>query len=167
MRAGDELVDIIDETGVVVRQATRAEVRAEHLRHRAVFVVVLAADGGALLAHQRADWKDVWPSRFDIGFGGVLAAGESFAAGAARELGEEAGVVGIDLERIGAGAFDDGTVREHAEVFVTRSDGPFSFSDGEVIGTEWVRLDQLDGWIAAHEMCPDSVALVGPLLAAL
>jgi 8-oxo-dGTP pyrophosphatase MutT (NUDIX family) len=167
MGARDELVDVIDDAGSVIRRATRAEVRAGHLRHRAVFVVVLSSDGRSLLAHQRADWKDVWPSRFDIGFGGVLAAGESFADGAARELAEEAGVTGARLERIGQGSYDDGVVREHAEVFVTRSDGPFSFSDGEVIGTEWVPLDELEGWVAGHEMCPDSVALVGPLLTAL
>jgi 8-oxo-dGTP pyrophosphatase MutT (NUDIX family) len=165
--AAAEVVDVIDEHGVVVRHATRAEVRSSHLRHRTVFVVVLSSDGRRLLAHQRADWKDVWPSRFDLAFGGVLAAGETFADGARRELAEEAGLTGATLARLGEGRFDDGRVREHAEGFVTRSDGPFTFVDGEVVATEWVALDDLDRWIATHDVVPDSVAIVRPLLGPL
>jgi 8-oxo-dGTP pyrophosphatase MutT (NUDIX family) len=129
-----------------------------------VFVVVLSSDGRRLLTHQRADWKDVWPSRFDLAFGGVLAAGETFADGACRELAEEAGVAGVALTRLGEAAFDDGVVREHAEGYLTHHDGPFTFADGEVVGTEWVVLDDLDGWIAVHDVVPDSVAIVRPLL---
>jgi 8-oxo-dGTP pyrophosphatase MutT (NUDIX family) len=161
---GGELVDVIDEAGRVVRQATRAEVRRSHLRHRAVFIVVLSSDRRHVLTHQRAEWKDVWPSRHDVAFGGVLGAGESFADGARRELAEEAGLVGVALDRLGAGTYDDGVVHEQAEVFVTRHDGPFTFADGEVVGTEWVTVDGLDRWIAAHDVVPDSVVIVRPLL---
>src|SRR4029077_4333054 len=125
-----------------------------HLRHRAVFVAVRSVDGTQLLTHRRADWKDVWPGPHDMAFGGVLAAGESFADGAARELAEEAGLRGVALERLGAGSFDDGVVREQAEGFAARSDGPFAFADGEVVATEWVALDRLDGWIDAHDLVP-------------
>jgi 8-oxo-dGTP pyrophosphatase MutT (NUDIX family) len=159
-----ELVDVIDDGGVVVGQATRAEVRAGHLRHRTAFIAVVSTDGERLLTHQRADWKDVWPSRFDLAFGGVLAAGESFADAAVRELAEEAGLVGVPLEPLGAGRYDDGEVREHAEGYLARSDGPFTFADGEVVATEWVALADLDRWIAAHDLVPDSVAVVRPLL---
>jgi isopentenyldiphosphate isomerase len=163
--ASGELVDLVDEHGTVIGRGTRAEVRADHHWHRSVFIAVLSTDGAAVLTHQRADWKDVWPSRFDIAFGGVLAVGESFAEGAVRELAEEAGLMGVAFQRWGAGRFDDGEVREHAEVFAARSDGPFTFADGEVVATEWVPLDRLDAWVEGHDVCPDSLALVGRRLA--
>ncbi|MBI2705552.1 MAG: NUDIX domain-containing protein [Actinobacteria bacterium] len=163
---GGELVDVVDEHGAVVAQATRAEVRAGRLRHRCVFVLVLSLDGERLLVHQRADWKDVWPSRWDIAFGGVLLAGETFAAGAARELAEEVGVSGTPLELVGDGRYDDGAVSELAGVYRARSDGPFSFPDGEVVATEWVALDAIDEWRAGRLLCPDSVALALPLVGA-
>ena len=48
---------------------------------------------GAVLAHQRASWKDIWPSRWDLAFGGVCAVGEPWDDAASRELAEEAGIV--------------------------------------------------------------------------
>ena len=113
------------------------------------------------------DWKDVWPGRWDIGFGGVVGAGESFGTARGRELAEEAGIGGVDLELIAEGSYEDGTVRELAAVYGTRAAGPFTFTDGEVVGTDWVPLGVVDRWIGDHQVCPDSVALVGPLLGAL
>jgi 8-oxo-dGTP pyrophosphatase MutT (NUDIX family) len=164
--AADELVDVTDEQGVVLRTATRGEVRQHNLWHRSVFVVVLSGEGSALLVHQRADWKDVWPRRWDLAFGGVLDAGEDFVAAAQRELGEEAGltVTPQELQRLGPGRYADEQVREHAEVFAVRSDGPFTFPDGEVVDSRWVPLAGLDDWLGRRAVCPDTVAIVRPLL---
>jgi 8-oxo-dGTP pyrophosphatase MutT (NUDIX family) len=85
-----EWVEVLDERGKVVDVVPRAEMRSRNLRHRAVYVAVLAGD--RLLTHQRADWKDVWPSRWDVAFGGVCDVGETWPAAARRELAEEAGI---------------------------------------------------------------------------
>ena len=63
--------------GAVVRLATRAEMRAGNLRHRSVAVVVVTS-AGEVVAHRRADWKDVWPGRWDVCFGGVVGVGEDW-----------------------------------------------------------------------------------------
>ena len=162
--AGSEVVDVFDEHGRLVGTASRSEVRADRLWHRSVFIAVVSRDGRRVLAHQRAGWKDVWPGRWAVAFGGVLASGESYLEGARRELGEEAGLVGLDLRRLGAGRYDDGEVREHAEVFLVRCDGPVVAVDGEVVATAWVDLERLDGWLDDHTVCPDSERLVVPLL---
>ena len=83
--ASDELVEVVDEHGHVERLVTRAEMRAGNLRHRSVAVVVVTT-GGELVAHRRADWKDVWPGRGDVCFGGVTAVGEGWRTAASREL---------------------------------------------------------------------------------
>src|SRR5262245_33522173 len=108
MGASDELVEVVDEDGHVLRLVTRAEMRAGNLRHRSVGVVVVTA-AGELVAHRRAGWKDVWPGRWDVCFGGVAAVGETWAEAAARELAEEAGVTvaPADLRVLGDGDYKD------------------------------------------------------------
>src|SRR5215467_9574640 len=162
MSAADEPVEEVDAQGSAVRVVSRAEMRAGNLRHRAVYVLVL--DGaGRLLAHRRADWKDVWPGRWDVAFGGVAGVGEAPVDTARRELAEEAGVA-APLERLGGGSYEDAEVRVRGDVFLARTEGPFTFADGEVVETEWVALDDLAAWLAERSLCPDAVAIAVPLL---
>jgi len=157
-----EPVEELDALGKPLRVVTRAEMRAGNLRHRAVYVLVLDR-AGRLLAHRRADWKDVWPGRWDVAFGGVAGVGEAPLETARRELAEEAGVA-APLERLGEGRYEDGEVRVRGDVFLARSEGPFTFADGEVVETEWVAADELPAWLAARSLCPDSMAIALPLL---
>jgi len=145
-----------------VRVVSRADMRAGNLRHRAVYVLVVDA-GGRLLVHRRADWKDVWPARWDVAFGGVAAVGEAPAETARRELAEEAGVV-APLERLGEGTYEDAEVRVRGDVFLARCEGPFTFADGEVVETAWVAPADLPAWLAGRPVCPDSVTIALPLL---
>jgi 8-oxo-dGTP pyrophosphatase MutT (NUDIX family) len=165
---GDELVEVVDAEGVVERLATRAEMRAGNLRHRSVAVVVLTGLD-EVVAHRRADWKDVWPGRWDVCFGGVTGVGEDWRRAAARELAEEAGIE-VDpatLRELGRGDFTDEDVSAHARVYVVSHDGPFHPADGEVAELVLVPLVDLDAWLVDRELCPDSAALVVPLLAGL
>lgn len=163
MSTGGELVDVVDEDGRRVRVATRAEVRAENLWHRSVFVALLTR-ADEVWVHQRAEWKDLWPSRWDVAFGGVVDAGEGELDAAHRELGEEAGVGVDELEDLGAGRHEDDHVREIARVFLGRHDGPLDPADGEVVAVDKVPLRQLGAWVDRHAVVPDSAALVLPRL---
>jgi isopentenyldiphosphate isomerase len=164
--AGEELVDVVDEHGEAVGTCTRAEMRAGNLRHRTVAVVVETSTG-EIVTHRRAAWKDVWPSHWDIAFGGVVGAGESWRAAAVREVAEEAGVdvTPAALERLGGGSYGDDAVREVMEVFRVRHDGPVTCRDGEVVAVDTVARAALARWCAARAVVPDSLALVLPLLA--
>ncbi len=163
--AGQEVVDVLDDAGAVVGTATRAQIRAANLWHRSVFIAVVTS-AGEVVVHQRAAWKDVWPSRWDCCFGGVLDAGEGWDAAAVRELGEEAGVIvtAAALELLGEGRYEDAGVREIGRIYLVRSDGPFTYPDGEVAASAAVALAGLATWMDAHEVCPDSRALVLPRL---
>lgn len=163
--ASEELVEVVDEAGVVLDVVTRAEMRAGRLRHRCTYIVVVDLEE-RLVVHQRALWKDVWPGRWDVAFGGVVGVGEDWGQAALRELREEAGVE-AGLQEIGGGAYDDFDVSVLGRVYLARHDGPFTFPDGEVVQADRIPLDEVERWIAGRRLCPDSLTLAAGALAAL
>lgn len=163
---GDEMVDVVDPHDRVVRSVTRAEMRRERLRHRAVFVAV--TDGnGRLLVHRRAITKDVWPGWLDIAVGGVVASGESYDRAAERELAEEVGVSGVEVEALDGGvarAYDDEEVSLLGRCYLVTSSGPFVFRDGEVSEAWWMTRAEFEESRFRERFLPDSLALLLPLL---
>ena len=158
----DELVEVVDPDERVVEIVSRAEMRRRNLVHRATYVMVFDSQG-SLLAHQRASWKDIWPSRWDLAFGGVCGVGEPWAQAASRELTEEAGVVS-PLRELSNVAFESDETRVVGRLYETTHDGPFEFADGEVVDHCWVPLADLDEFVATHPLCDDTRAVVLPHL---
>ena len=158
--AGDEPVEVVDPDGAVERVVPRRVVRKGNLRHRATFVVVHNSRD-EVLVHQRAAWKDIWPSRWDLAFGGICGVGESWAEAAARELGEEAGLH-AEMVDLGPVRFESAETRAVGRVYVARHDGPGTFPDGEVVDHAWVPVAELAAWAETHELCDDSAAVVLP-----
>ena len=156
----DELVEEVDEDGSVLRVVTRAQMRAELLRHRCTYIGVIGTDG-RLLIHQRSADKEVYPSYWDVCAGGVCTAGESWDVSARRELGEELGIT-VPVEHLGAGTWEGGGASLVGHVYLARSDGPFRFDDGEVVQARFVDLDELDALLRSDAFCPDSVELALP-----
>ena len=160
--ADEELIDQLDAMGMVIGEVTRAEMRRANLLHRSVFVVV-RNDVDELLIHRRAAWKDLWPDAWDIAVSGVVAAGEAWELAAARELIEE---LGVSAERayLGEGSYEDDEVRVVARIYQARSEGPFDFSDNEIVEAVWVPIGDLREWLEGRQVCPDSMSLVLPRL---
>jgi isopentenyldiphosphate isomerase len=162
----DELVDEVDEQDRVIRVVSRRMMRAERLRHRAVFVAVM--DGsGRLLVHRRAPTKDLWPGWCDIAVGGVVGSGETYEHAARRELAEEVGVTDCSLEPIDGGvsqSYEDSEVRLIGRCFRVIHPGPFVFADGEVEDAWWVGVDEIDGWFEREQFLPDSLSLLWPVI---
>ena len=156
--AAVQLVEHVAHDGTVLEIVTRAEMRARTLRHRSVYVAVVDSRD-RLLAHKRADWKDVFPGAWDLAFGGICDVGESWRQCGERELREEAGVE-TELTDRGPVSFDAPGVALIGRLFVCRHDGPFAFNDGEVTDTEWVTIDQLEAFVNDREVPEDSSEIV-------
>jgi isopentenyldiphosphate isomerase len=160
--ADDELVEEVDERGNVLQVVTRAEMRAGLLRHRCTYIGVVDARG-RLLVHQRSPLKDVFPSWWDVAAGGVCTAGEEWDVSARRELAEELGI-DVPLAHLGQGTWEGGGASLVGHVYLARSDGPFTFADGEVTQTRFVDAVELATMLQTLSFCPDSIELALPLL---
>ena len=156
MGAEQELVDIVDEQDRVVGQATREEVRARGLRHRAAYILVFNSLG-QLFVHRRTATKDVYPSRFDVAVGGVVNAGESYDDSARRELAEELGIEDAELRRVVSLAFTEGENRVNGMVYSCTWDGRVRLQPEEIESGEWLDLEEVAERTQELPFCPDGL----------
>jgi isopentenyldiphosphate isomerase len=155
---GEELVDVVDDAGHVVAVVSRREMRARHLPHRAAYVLVFNRRG-ELLIHLRTAQKDVYAAHWDVAVGGVLAAGESFEAGAGRELVEELGV-SAPLQPLFPVRYADADTVVHGMAYRVEHDGPFRFQPEEIVRGEFVDLDAVTIRTAREPFCPDGLVVL-------
>jgi isopentenyldiphosphate isomerase len=155
---GSEQVDVLDDAGQVIGVATRRAMRAGRLPHRCTYLLVFDP-AGRLFLHLRTPTKDVYPDRWDVAVGGVLAAGEDFAAGARRELHEE---LGIDTppEALFPFRYEDEHTRVQAWVYRVVHAGPFRLQPEEVIRGEFIELTALPARLRSERFCPDGLAVL-------
>jgi isopentenyldiphosphate isomerase len=156
--ADDELVDVIDDAGHTIAVVTRREVRRGRLPHRCTYVLVFDRNG-RLFVHRRTPTKDVYPSHWDVAIGGVLSAGESFAEGARRELGEE---LGIDAapEDLFAFRYQDAATAVQARVYRLVHDGPFRLQPEEIVYGEFLPLTDVLRRTESQPFCPDGIEVL-------
>ena len=146
----DELFDVVDGEDRVIGRATRAVVHRERLLHRSAHVFVFNRLG-ELFVQRRALAKDENPGVWDSSAAGHLDAGESYAAGARRELAEE---LGLGLEAAGrlveVGALPATPERgyEFRRLFVVTTDRPLEPDPAEVMDGRFIPLDELDRRLA-------------------
>ncbi|HXJ36650.1 MAG TPA: NUDIX domain-containing protein [Candidatus Eisenbacteria bacterium] len=159
--AGRELVDVVDDAGRTTGQVTRREMRARRLPHRSTYVLVFDRDGN-LFVHLRTAAKDVYPSHWDVCVGGVVAAGESFDDGAARELVEELGI-SAPLERLFPFRWADAVSIVHGMVYRAVHSGPFRLQPEEVVCGEFVAPDTIATRATREPFCPDGLAILAEL----
>jgi isopentenyldiphosphate isomerase len=154
----EELVDVIDAEGRTVGIVTRREMRTKRLPHRCVYVLVFNTQG-ELLMHQRTPTKDIFPSRWDVAVGGVLAAGEDYATGARREAEEELGIV-APLELLFPFRYEDERTVVQAMVYRICHDGPFRLQPEEVACAEFVTMEELESHRRERQFCPDGLEVL-------
>jgi len=152
--AGMEWVDIVNEDNEVVAQATRSQMRAQCLRHRATYIVV--HDGmGKILVQRRTENKDFMPGMLDATAGGVVQADEGMLESARREAEEELGIAGVPFAEHGQFYFEDKHCRVWGGLFSCVSHGPFALQEEEVSEVSWMEPAEITA--RCDEFTPDSL----------
>lgn len=137
-----EWVDIVNEDDEIVATASRTQMRAEVLRHRATYIVV--HDGmGKILVQRRAEHKDFMPGMLDATAGGVVQYGEEALASARREAEEELGIAAVPFAEHGKFYFEDSRCKVWGALFSCVSHGPFAMQDGEVTEIIWMTPEEI------------------------
>ncbi|MEQ8822020.1 MAG: NUDIX domain-containing protein [Sumerlaeia bacterium] len=139
-----DLLEVVDAEDRVVGLATRAEIHARDLWHRAVHVLLW--DGAGRFAMQRRSMaKDRFPGRWDISVGGHVDPGESYLATALREAREEMGVSLKPENLRHEGVFSPSleTGWEFIHIFSAQVDpGSLSPDPAEVTAVRWVTPEE-------------------------
>jgi 8-oxo-dGTP pyrophosphatase MutT (NUDIX family) len=99
----DELIDIVDEAGKVLRQALKSEAHKHGWLHLTVVAYLCDENGDWILVKQAADRQD--SGQFVGLVGGHAKAGESEEAALRREIAEEAGLHNITHKLMGRKRF--------------------------------------------------------------
>ncbi|EKM0375688.1 NUDIX hydrolase YfcD [Cronobacter turicensis] len=149
-----EWVDIVSEDNEVIAQSSRAQMRAERLRHRATYIVV--HDGmGKILVQRRTDIKDFMPGMLDATAGGVVQAGEALLESARREAEEELGIAGVPFAEHGQFYFADEHCRVWGGLFSCVSHGPFALQESEISDVCWMEPEKITA--RCDEFTPDTL----------
>jgi isopentenyl-diphosphate delta-isomerase type 1 len=137
----NELFDVVDAGDRVIGRATRAEVHARGLLHRAVHVFLFNS-AGELLLQRRSALKDEYPLCWTSSASGHLDAGEDYAAAAVRELREELGIA-AELQYLTKLPASPETANEHTALFRAVSDERPVFPPEEIALVEFFRIEEV------------------------
>jgi isopentenyldiphosphate isomerase len=84
------ILNIINEKGDILGEATRQEIHEKGLLHAEVHVWFYTPDGQLIFQHRAKD-KDTWPDRLDATVGGHVEIGDTYEQTALKEAEEETG----------------------------------------------------------------------------
>ncbi len=143
----DELFDVVDAQDNVVRQATRKEVHAQGLLHRAVHILVFSKKTHDCLLQKRSMHKDRQPGVWDSSAAGHLDAGEDYPQAAVRELQEELGIEDTKLIEVCKIPPSAATGMEHITLYAALHDGKVRFPAAEIDGVIPFPPAVIDTWL--------------------
>jgi len=146
-----ELLDVVDECDRVTGVKTRGEIHARGLMHRAVHILVFNPRRD-LLVQKRSILKDENPGLWDSSCAGHVDSGETYAACARRELGEELGMVSIPrLEYLFHFDPSADNGMEHSHVYRCHYAGLLHPQVEEIDELAWWRPEHVDRLVGDEE----------------
>jgi len=143
-----ERFPVVDENDKILRDASRSEVHANNLRHRAVHILIFNPVG-ELYLQQRSRWKDRHPLKWDSSAAGHVVAEESYDETARRELEEELGF-NVSLEKISKLPASERTDQEFIWLYRGERVGDFSPDRTEIETGAFFPETVIDGWVATR-----------------
>lgn len=156
----EEIFDVCDPDDNVIGQASRSDVHARGLLHRAVHIWVWRSDG-RLMMHLRSANKDEYPLCYTSSASGHVDAGEDYETAAHRELEEELNLAG-DLNYQTKLTASPATANEHTVLYFLRSDDEPTPDPNEIAKIEYRTPAELESLVLdePHRLSPPFLALL-------
>ncbi|CAG9315541.1 unnamed protein product [Blepharisma stoltei] len=161
----EEIVLIVDEENRPIGEAIRKDMRKLKLAHRASFIFIKNSEG-LLHVQKRVLTKDVYPGYFDPTTGGcVLASDLNDKEAALRELEEELGITGIDIEFVDWFHYKNAENNVWGSIYLAEWNGPVSLQADEVESLHMMSISEiLERFQNNEKFCPDSMAALQQLI---
>lgn len=138
-----ELFIVVDEKDKILGYKTRYECHHDRsLIHRSIGVFLFNSKGEVAL-QKRSLTKDTSPGFYTMSTSGHVAKGESYLQAALREMEEEIGVIGLQLEHVSTQLMEDQREREMGCLFKGVYDGEFKINKDEVEGVYYFSKSQI------------------------
>ncbi len=147
----EEILEYFDDHNQLLETATRSEVYARGLNHRAAHVIIMNPQG-RFLVQQRATHKSTWADAYDLSSAETAKPGEEGEQTARRGLREELALTrDIPLLRLHDWKFHDYTpedvpwrVRGFVRLFLGISEENVSLDPEEVQWYDWLAPEEID-----------------------
>ena len=159
----EEIVQIVDEDNQEIVTIARWMMREQRLIHRASYILVFNR-AGELFVQKRTKNKDIYPGYWDVAAGGVVLAGESYEESASRELAEELGISGVNLQFLFDQYFEDDDNRVWGRVFTCTHEGPFTLQAEEVEYGRFMSPQIALQYSEIEPFTPDGIILLKKLM---
>jgi len=151
----DILIQIVDEIDNAINAASIDEAQLKGLFHRVSRVMVEDDEQNVVIQKRPADMP-TYPNCWDCSAAGHVDAGEAYDVAAAREMKEEIGLSGLDLEEVGYYKTLNEQGNRHLKRFnksyktvVKRSETVIMPDHDEVVEAKWIAISELKEDIAS------------------
>ncbi|MGB0361216.1 MAG: NUDIX hydrolase YfcD [Endozoicomonas sp.] len=158
-----ESVVIVDDHNFVIGVVPREKMRKEALCHRATYVFVFNREG-KLYVQKRTLTKDIYPGYFNPATGGVVTEGESYDQAAYRELTEELGIEGVQINPHFHFFFHNEDCQVWGRVYTCYYDGPLVLQEEEVTNVVMEAPEEILSNRHHRNYTPDSLAALDRLV---
>lgn len=140
----EEQLEIVNEHGEITGLAPRSVIHGNpSLIHRVVHVLVFNGMG-ELLLQKRSMNKDVAPGRWDTSVGGHVGAGEELSLSAKREMEEELGISGLEVEYLYSYKHTNPYETELVTTYRCTHEGMIRFNTDEIDEVRHWRIDEIN-----------------------
>ncbi len=143
MAEPEEQLEIVNEKGEVIGLAPRSVIHGNpSLIHRVVHVLVFDSES-RLLLQKRSLNKDVAPGKWDTSVGGHVGPGETLSLSARREMEEELGINGCDIEYLYTYTHTNPYETELVTTYRCAYSGEIAFSPDEIDEVRYWSLEEI------------------------